>query len=124
MPKKQPDLCMLCGGSPCECDGPPTRKRSKPSVKATTKKSSETISPSVESDNGTEDVFGEIPTATPKFKSESHSVEDRDLSYFAALRLLRPLLNASSRKEVDKELNPPYPQSVDRRIAEWKKNVQ
>ena len=127
MPKSKPDLCILCGGSPCECDGGQTKRRAKRSAKPPLKKSSESQSPtstSVESDRGTEDVFGEIPKATSKFKSKSPSDEDRDLSYFAALRLLRPLLSVESRHRVDEELNPPYPQSIDRRITDWKKSVQ
>lgn len=131
MPKKQPDLCMLCGGSPCECDGVKTKRKSKASPRKVsspapkpTVESSPTSS-SVVSDSDTEDVFGEIPTPEKsKFSSSSPSDEDPDLSYFAALRLLRPLLTAPSRRVVDEELNPPYPQSLDRRIAEWKKHVR
>jgi hypothetical protein len=74
-------------------------------------------------EESTEDVFGEIPEATSRFKSESHSEDSPDLSYFAALRVLRPILNDASKREVDRELQRPYPQSVDRRIADWKNNV-
>lgn len=124
MPKKQPDLCMLCGGSPCECDGSKTKKRSKPPAKVTTKPS-ETTSSSVESDSDTEDVFAEIPISEKsKFKSASRLDEEPDLSYYAALRLLLPLLGVEARREAEKELNRPYPQSVDRRIADWKNHVQ
>jgi hypothetical protein len=127
MVKKRPDLCMLCGGSPCTCDGSKKKRSSKRTVKvgsapeatSTTEKSPS----STPSDSDTENVYGEIPEATSRFKSASPSEEEVDLSYFAALRVLRPLLNDVSKREVDRELRRPYPQSVDRRIADWKSHV-
>jgi hypothetical protein len=91
------------------------------------KKTTETLLTSTQSssitEDETEDVYGEVPTEVSKFKSVSHSGEVRDLSYFAALRLLRPLLGREAGRIVDEELNPPYSQSLDRRIAEWKRHV-
>src|SRR6478609_9137675 len=123
MPKSKPDLCMLCGGVHAgECGSQQKKKSSGSTRKARSPvKVTESAPASLPSDSDTEDVFGGIPTATPRFKSESYSGEDRDLSYFAALRLLLPLLSPEGRRDRLAELNPPYPQSVDRRIAEWKK---
>lgn len=121
MAKKLDSPCLFCGGLPCECDTGQTKKRSKRSVQAAPKKPSSPISSSVESDNDTEDVFGEIPTpGKPKFKFKSHS-EERDLSLESALRVLRPIVRPSDQRKIDILLTRHYPLDIGRRLAEWKK---
>jgi len=127
MARKMNAPCMFCGGNPCECDGQPTKKRSRVSAKKASSPEpkptieSKTTSSSVESDSGTEDIFGEIPEPEKrKFRSKSHSVE-RDLSLESALRVLRPHLADESRHEVDAILKVSYPPELDKRIASWRK---
>ena len=125
MARKAEALCLLCGGLHAgDCGSGQTKKPSKPSAQRTSRKSAPSPTPtstSVERDSDTEDVFGEIPKATPRFKNTPTSATtERDLSYESALRILRPLLSSPSQATVDRELHRYYPQDVDKRVARWK----
>lgn len=114
---------MFCGAAPCECDGSPKPKKrqSKTTRTPSVSKESTTTSPSVMPVPDMEDVFGEVPTASQPFRNKTQQTDDRDLSYLSALRILRPLVNDVGQRLIDKELNPPYPQEIDRRVSDWRK---
>lgn len=128
MAKKQETTCMFCGGLPCVCDGGTKKKSSKRTVKAssvtarTTTETSPDSTPSVSAtEASTEDVFGAIPEpAKPKFKTTPTLVTEVSLSSLSVLRMLRPLVCVRDQKRIDKTVNRPYPQELDRRVAEWK----
>jgi hypothetical protein len=78
------------------------------------------IVPAPELPQKNEEIFGDVPDAvTPTFQ-KAESVE-RDLTYESALRAIRPIVTPADQKKIDAELHKPYPQDVDRRLAEWRR---
>lgn len=114
---------MFCSAAPCECDGSRPKKKASSRTTRTpsASKESTTTSPSVTPVSTMEDVFGEVPKASQPFQNKIQQAVDRDLSYLSALRILRPLVSDVSQRKIDKELNPPYLQDIDRRAADWRK---
>src|SRR5690349_4032787 len=119
---KQDSPCLFCGGLPCVCDGGKKPKSSTRTPKAPSPKPTASPGPSSPpSVSATEAEFVDSPADTPKFKFKSSSQPDRDLSFESAIRVLRPLLAESERRQIDLELDPHPSPDVVRRLAEWRK---
>lgn len=123
MSKKPPEACLFCGEVLCQCSGSVTKKKagSSKTRTATARRASKPTSPSVTPDNTSEDIFGDVPTASPAFQKSSKPTVERDLSYLSAIRVLRDIVSGPDQRKIDRELNPPYTQSLDRRVVEWRK---
>jgi hypothetical protein len=61
--------------------------------------------------------FGPI-TPEPRFKAPDKT--DRDLPFMNALRVVRDIVSDRDKRWIDAQLNPPYPQELDKRISDWR----
>ena len=107
------EACMICGDYPCSCNG---GKKRAPKVRS---KAPKPVADSVAAPKEEID-YGSIPVAKPVFSHVESPHRERDLSRENALRALREIVSPGDQVRIDKELNPPYPQAVDKRIAEWR----
>lgn len=105
--------CIFCNAAPCECAGA-VKVKKKPAVK-----SRPPVTPPREPEK--EDIYGAVPSSVTKFKTPAKEI-DVDLSRLSALRVLREIVCEQDRQMIDKELNRPYPQELDRRLTEWRDN--
>ena len=105
MPKKKPpEPCMFCGEVPCQCDGQPTKQKSK--------RSAAKAAPV----NDTDLDFSEQLTVTPQSRFRKAK---RDLSYLSALRIVRDIVAPEEQEKIDAELATHDP-ALEARLQEWK----
>jgi hypothetical protein len=107
--KKKPEPCLFCGNDPCDCNGVKPKKR----AGAKKRPDQPPVAPPAS------DLDFTMPNLEPRFKVETPKVE-RDLVFINALRSLRDIVSDRDKRWIDGQVNPRYPQALDRRVSEWR----
>jgi hypothetical protein len=109
MAKRKPEPCLFCGNEPCVCEGAKPKKKAAPRKRP----DQPPVAPPAS------DLDFTTITPEPRFKVEAAPVE-RDLVYISALRCLRDIVSDRDKRWIDTQLHPNYPQTLDRKVSEWR----